>query len=245
MPTLPIGAQLYTLRDVMPHDVTGTLRELAGLGYEGVEFAGLHGAPPAGLRAVLDDLGLKVSSAHVALDQLEADFERAADSYQTLGCPTLVVPWLPERRRGDYAALAETLNRLGERARAAGMRLAYHNHDFELIERDGTTGLQTLLEATDPALVRFELDCGWAAKIGRDPLELMRSLSGRLALLHIKDVTAGGDWAEVGQGVVDYRPVVEAAPELGVEWLIVEQDTTRRAPMESLAMSRQWLREHT
>jgi sugar phosphate isomerase/epimerase len=244
MASLPIAAQLYTLRDIMPGDVEGTLRAVAGLGYRGVEFAGLHGLPASELRALLDELGLAVTSAHVALDLLERDFDGAIDTYRALGCPILVVPWLPEARRGDYAALGAALNRIGEGARAAGMRLAYHNHDFELRGQGGQSGLEILLETTDPALVGFELDCGWVAKTGGDPLALMRKLDGRLPLLHIKDVAANGDWSEVGQGVVDYRPIVAAAPGHGVEWLIVEQDTTRRPPLESLEMSLRWLREH-
>jgi len=252
MTTLPIAVQLYTLRDVMPRDVAGTLRAVARLGYRGVEFAGLHNTPVAELRAALDELGLSVCSAHVALDLLENDLDRTIATYRALGCPTLVMPSLPAPRRGDFAALGAALNRIGERVRAAGMRLAYHNHDYELRglgagkgDRAERTGLEVLMGTTDPALVSFELDCGWAARIGLDPLALMRRMAGRLALLHVKDVTAGGEWAEVGQGAVDYRPIVAAAAGLGVEWLIVEQDTSKRSPLESLGMSIKWLREHT
>jgi sugar phosphate isomerase/epimerase len=245
MATLPIAAQLYTLRDVMPQDVVGTLRALAGLGYNGVEFAGLHRTPADKLRATLDELGQAVCRSHVPLDLHESDLDVAIATYHALGCPTLVVPWLPEARRGDFAALGATLNRIGGQVRDAGMRLVYHNHDFELRNQGGKTGLDILLETTDPALVGFELDCGWVAKSGGDPLALARKLSGRLPLLHVKDVTAAGDWAEVGQGAVDYRPIVAAAPGLGVEWLIVEQDTTQRPPLESLGMSIRWLRENT
>ena len=244
MPTLPIAAQLYTLRDVMPNDVPGTLAALAQLGYEGVEFAGLYGRPGSELRALLDNLGLNVCSAHVALDLLEGDFDRTIASYRDLGCPLLVVPWIGEPLRGDYAALGARLNRIGQGVRAAGMRLAYHNHDFELRDAGGKTGLEILVETTDPA-VGFELDCGWVHKSGRDPLAQMRELAGRLPAIHVKDVAADGDWAEVGSGVIDYRPIVAAAPGLGVEWLIVEQDTTNRPPLESLGMSIRWLREQT
>jgi sugar phosphate isomerase/epimerase len=88
------------------------------------------------------------------------------------------------------------------------------------------------------------LDCGWAHKVGLDPLAVAKEFAGRLPLLHIKDVDANGDWAEVGQGAIDYRPLVDAASDLGAEWLIVEQDTTKRDPIESLGMSLGWLRTH-
>ena len=244
MTNLPIAAQLYTLRDIMPQDVSGTLRAVAELGYDGVEFAGLHNTPPTELRAELDSLGLKVCSAHIALNLFETDLERTIETYQILGCSLLVVPWIGENLRGDFAGLGATLNKIVEPVRAAGMRLAYHNHDFELREQNGKTGLDILLETTDPA-VNFELDCGWVHKAGRDPLAQMRALAGRLPLIHVKDVAADGDWAEVGYGAIDYRPIVAAAPSLGVEWLIVEQDTTHRPPLESIGMSIKWLREHT
>jgi sugar phosphate isomerase/epimerase len=245
MPTLPIAAQLYTVRDAMAKDVAGTLRAVAALGYDGVEFAGLYDTPAAELRALLDELGLRAHSAHIGLDLFEGDLDRTLETYAALGCQTLVVPWLAEGRRGDYAALGAALNRIAERVGAAGMRLAYHNHDFELRADGGRTGLDTLLEITDPALVGFELDCGWAAKIGQDPLELMRKLAPRLWLLHVKDVTAGGEWTEAGQGVVDYRSILAAAPDLGVEWLVVEHDNPRPPSIDTLAASLSWLRQNT
>jgi len=156
MASLPIAAQLYTLREIMPKDVMGTLAAVAELGYDGVEFAGLHNTPPTKLRAELDRLGLKVCSAHVALNLFETELERTIDTYQILGCSVLVVPWIGEHLRGDFAGLGATLNQFVEPVRAAGMRLAYHNHDFELRRQNNTTGLDILLETTDLA-VNFEL----------------------------------------------------------------------------------------
>jgi sugar phosphate isomerase/epimerase len=245
MAPLPIAAQLYTLREVMPSDVPGTLRTLAGLGYDGVELAGPHNTPARMPRELLDELGLKICSNHVALDRLEGDLDRVVEENRALGCSLLIVPSVPQSRRDDFPALGVALTRLGQQVRQAGMRLVYHNHDYELRDQGGKPGLEMLLETTDPALVGFELDCGWAWKIGQDPLAWMQKLAGRLRLLHVKDVTADGDWAEVGQGAVPYGPILDAAPGLGVEWLIVEQDTSRRPPLESLGISIAWLRERS
>ncbi len=244
MTNLPIAAQLYTVRDQMAKDVPGTLRAVAALGYDGVEFAGLYNTPVAELRALLDELGLRVCSSHVALKELEQDLDQAIANYQALGCSIIVVPWLDTSRRSDYAQLGAQISQIAERVRAAGMRLAYHNHDFELREQDGTTGLARLRDTVAPELMGFELDCGWVHKAGQNPLALARGLAGRLPLLHIKDVDANGDWIEVGQGQVGYGPLIDAAPALGVEWLIVELDTCPRPPLESLALSLAWLREH-
>lgn len=243
MTSLPIAAQLYTVRDLMPQDFAGTLRAVAGLGYDGVEFAGLFGTPAAEARGLLDELGLRVCSCRVALNLLEQQFEPTIATYQELGCPIVVVPSIDESLRDDYAALGERLSRLGERVRAAGLRLAYHNHGFELADRGGSTGLAQLQAATDPALLEFELDCGWAYKAGQSLPALIDALAGRLPILHIKDVDAHGDWAEVGHGVVGYGPIVAGAADAGVEWLIAEQDVCAGSPLDSLGMSLKWLRE--
>lgn len=244
MSPLPIAAQLYTARDQMAQDPLGTLRAVAALGYDGVEFAGLYNQPVAELRALLGELGLRVCSSHVPLKELEGNLDQTIETYRALGCPILVVPWLDASRRDEYAALAGTLAGIAERVRAAGLRLAYHNHDFELASQGGSTGLATLRDSTDPALVQFELDCGWVHKAGGDVLATMGEFRGRLPLLHIKDVDAQGAWAEVGNGVIDYAPVVAAAAEHGAEWLIVEQDVCARPPLESLAISLRWMRAH-
>lgn len=243
MSNLPIAAQLYTVRDLMANDVEGTLRAVAALGYDGVEFAGLYNRPAAELRALLDELGLRVSSAHVPLKELEGDLDATIATYQAIGCPTVVVPWLDPSLRSDYGALSAKLNPIAERVRDAGLGFAYHNHDFELRQQDGTTGLDMLRAAVAPELMGFELDCGWVHKAGGDPLALCRELAGRLPLLHIKDVDANGDWAEAGRGVIDYGPLVDAAPSLGAQWLIAELDTCPHPPLESLAISLAWLRE--
>jgi len=244
MPKLPIAAQLYTVRDLMAKDLTGTIRAVAALGYAGVEFAGLFNTPVAELRALLDELGLRVCSSHVGLKELQGNLDQVIADYQALGCGIIVVPWLDPALRSDYAALSATLNPIAAKVQAAGMRLAYHNHDFELKEQDGVTGLDQLRTAIAPELMGFELDCGWVHKAGQSPLAKARELAGRLPLLHIKDVDANGDWIEVGSGAVGYGPVIDAAAGLGVEWLIVELDVCPRPPLESLEISLNWLRQY-
>lgn len=244
MPNLPIAAELYTVRDLMAHDALGTIRAVAALGYDGVELAGLFDKPVPELRALFDDLGLRVCSAHVPLKDLEQDLDRTIATYKALGCPIMVIPAVDASRRSDYVTLGAQLKPIAERVREAGMRLAYHNHDHELREQDGTTRLAQLRDTIGPELLSFELDCGWAHKVGLEPLPIAREFAGRLPLLHIKDVDANGDWAEVGQGVIDYGPLLGAAAELGAEWLIVEQDTCKNPPLESLAISLAWLRKH-
>ncbi|MFN8503565.1 sugar phosphate isomerase/epimerase family protein [Kouleothrix sp.] len=240
MTTLPIAAQLYTVRAQMAQDFAGTLRAVAALGYDGVEFAGLFNTPASEARALLDELGLRVCSSHVALNLLEQQFDETIASYQALGCPIVVVPWIDASLRGDYAALGERLERLGERVRAAGLRLAYHNHDFELAGDDGASGLAQLAAASQR--LEFELDCGWVYKAGKSVPAQIAALAGRLPLLHIKDVDAAGRWAEAGHGEVGYAPVVAGAAANGAEWLIVELDECPRPELESLRMSLQWLR---
>lgn len=242
MTNLPIAAQLYTVRDQMAQDFTGTLRAVAGMGYDGVEFAGLYDQPASEVRALLDELGLRVSSSHVALNLLENALDETLETYKTIGCSIIVVPWVaPERR--DFATLAGVLAPIADRVHAAGMRLAYHNHDFELAGDAGNTGLDALKNSTSAEQLLFELDCGWVYKAGKSVQAQIDALAGRLPLLHVKDVDAQGNWIEAGSGEVGYAPIVAAAPAAGVEWLITELDVCPRPPLDSLRISLDWLRQ--
>ena len=234
-----VALELYTVREQAAADFPGTLRAVAEAGYRAVEFAGTHGLATGELRATLDGLGLRAMGAHIALDRFLEDAGQAIAEAKELGCAYAVVPWLAPERRGSGAAtreLAGTLNRIGERCRAEGIALAYHNHEFEfdpLPDEDGKTMLDLLVEGTDPALVGFELDIGWVVVAGHDPLALMARLKGRVPLLHLKDLAPGSDGADapVGEGTIDWAPILAAPSTAGVNWYVVEQDK----PADALA----------
>lgn len=246
MPKRPIAVQMYTLRKEVAADYAGTLRAVAELGYGAVELATLGGLSAADLRTEIDTLGLRVVGMHVGLDRLEGDLDAALDDVRTLGARYVVCPWLPPERRSaeGFRALARTLDRIGQSCRDQGLQLCHHNHDFEFQRFGDATGLSILLGESDPALVQAELDVYWAAFAGSDPVALVSSLAGRLPLVHLKDMAADPSrrFAEVGHGVLDFPAILAACDQAGVEWYIVEQDTTTRPPLESLGMSLAYLR---
>ncbi len=235
----PPGIQLYSVRDAMKTDTTGTLGRLAGLGYQEVEFAGYFGHDPARLRAALDRFGLAAPSVHVSLESLEGDFESVAGPAGVLGHSWLVVPWLDAALRdpAGWGDLGVRFNRLGRRARDAGFRFGYHNHDFEFTPAaNGRALFDVLLQETDPALVAFELDVYWAVKGGRDPVAMVAAHPGRFPMLHIKDSAGPPDhrMVDVGSGTIDFAAVLDAARG-GISHAFLEHDE----PADPWAFARQ------
>ena len=231
-----IAAQLYTLRHALDEDFDGTLSQLAESGVGEVELAGLHGRSPAAFRAALDAAGLVACSAHVGLD----DFERAAETAEALGAATVVVPWVEAPETAEEAdATVERIVAASRVAVDAGLRFAYHNHDFEF-----RTGLWDRLVAAE---IPHELDVGWAMAAGRDPVALLGELAGRCPLVHAKDMRrrADGSWEDViaGDGEADWPAVVAAAKEAGATHLIVELDNPSEHPVDDVALSVATLRE--
>ncbi len=238
----PIAAQMYTVRDVAGRDLPGALRRVAELGYTGVELAGTSGLTATELSQTLADLDLSCSSAHVPLADLRRDLEHQIGTYLTLGATYLICPWLPPEDRPDeagYHALAAELNQMGERCRAGGLQLCYHHHDFELLQFGGQYALDILLNNSEPANVQLEADTYWLEFGGLDPAAYIRRWSDRIPLLHLKDMsdTKPPTFAEVGNGVLDWPGIFEAAQLGGVKWYIVEQDTCPGDPFESLKLS--------
>ncbi|HMO56927.1 MAG TPA: sugar phosphate isomerase/epimerase [Roseiflexaceae bacterium] len=243
----PISLQMYTVRDDAARDPIATIEAVAAAGYRAMELAGTMGLSAAELRRRLDALGVVVSGAHVAIDRLEGQIESVIDEMRTLGGKYVICPFLPPQRRGDiaaYRALVPTLNAIGGRCHEAGLTFVYHNHDFELHQAGGTTGLHTFLRETDPALVQFELDVYWAVYAGFDPGALLAEFAGRVPLVHLKNMTPEPNrtFAEVGHGTLDIPAICAAADAAGAEWFIVEQDRCERPALESVAMSINYLK---
>jgi len=225
-----IGIQLYSVRDLFPGDVNGVLDMLARYGYTQVETAGYAERPPSSFRAALDTFGISAPSAHIGLDLLRSDLGAALESAQAVGHRYVVVPWLaPDQRpdRDGYLALADEINRMGERAQRAGLKMAYHNHDFEF-ETFGTDrpAYFDLVERLDPDLVAMELDLYWATVAGYDPVELFERYPGRFKMWHVKD-GAGADMTQsvVGQGTMDWPRLFAASETAGLEYAFIEADT--------------------
>ncbi len=228
-----LAVQLWTVRDQTAVDLPGTLRAVAAAGYRAVELAGLADVPTAELGHVLVDAGLRPMAAHIGIEALRADPGAIADRLTALGCPRLIVPWLPEAERRETAgvvAFAAELNGHAERLAAAGIALGYHNHAFEFEPLEGTTVWDILLAELAPG-IELEIDVYWASVAGRDPITEIRAAGERLRLLHLKDRAAGDEPhdAPVGDGILAMPAIIEAGRAAGVEWYVVEQDEPRDA----------------
>ncbi|MCI3920731.1 sugar phosphate isomerase/epimerase [Paenibacillus sp. TRM 82003] len=240
MKRFPIGVQPYTIREALAKDYEGALTRVADIGYKGVEL----GPPPEGMpieeqKRLLDRLGLYVVGCHAGFDTLDFDVDRLADYLERVGGGRYAAISLKFASKEDVLAKAKRMNELGEQFRRRGVTFLYHNHDWEFETFDGAYALDLLLEHTDPELVQTELDTYWILRGGEDPAAYLSKLKGRAPLLHLKDMEAGEErfFAEVGEGVLDFRAIASVAADIGVEWMVVEQDACRRDPFDCLRTS--------
>jgi sugar phosphate isomerase/epimerase len=233
-----IGLMLYTVREDSARDFEGTLRAVAGLGYEGVELFDLHGHDAATVRGWLDELRLVACGRHASLDAIETRLPALAAECATLGTDRLVLSWIEPPSSSDAAR--EMATRLGAIARECatlGLRFGFHNHDGEVRPLDGGSSFVEELLARDD--VFLELDLGWAWTAGVDPVALLRRARGRCPLVHVKDFARreGREFRPVGEGAIDYGRILPAAVEAGVEWLLIEQDDTDGPALEAVERS--------
>ncbi|HTK47260.1 MAG TPA: sugar phosphate isomerase/epimerase [Gemmatimonadaceae bacterium] len=247
-----IGVQLYSVRDRMEKDFTGTLEGVAKIGFEEVEFAGYFNHSPEDVRALLDRLGLRAPSSHIGLDQLQKDLAGEVKIAKTIGheyitVPALIPPLVGKVAPDYWPKTAAEFNRIARALKDDGLGFAYHNHSFEFEKLpDGRTGYDVLLAETDPALVKFELDLLWATVAGQDPVAMFQRSPGRFVMWHVKDVKGLGEarriattgegstiqrlqklassLAAVGTGDIDFRRIFAAAQLSGMQHFFVEND---------------------
>lgn len=268
---LPVGLQLYTLGPEAAKDLDGVLKAVAAIGYRTVELPGMFGRTPAQIRAALDGAGLACASAHV---QLAGDLGKLADDLGAIGATFAIAPspYIPERldqrpangegpgewfRRvvsqmtaDDWKRNGDFLNRQAATLARSGIRVGYHNHNIEFAPLDGTRPLEILIRNTDPRLVTFELDVGWVAAAGVDPVAFLKAHKGRFGLLHIKDIKAetkpnfamSMDPTEVGSGRLPWKALLPAAYAAGVRNFYVEQEPPFARPrIEAARMDYEFL----
>ena len=226
---------LYTIRAECERDLEETLREVARLGYEGVEFWQLHGNDAAEVRRWLDETGLVAVGRHASLQALEDQLPQLVDELAVLGTDRIALSFIePE------PGAAERVAAVAEAAAAAGLRLGFHNHGAEL-QRFGDGGGTFLdrLRELPPELLWLELDLGWVWHAGADPVAELEKTSGRCPLVHVKDFRSreSRDDVPVGDGAVGYEHVLPAAVRAGVEWLLGEEDEVEEPAFEAVARS--------
>jgi sugar phosphate isomerase/epimerase len=245
MSEIKIGLQMYTVRDECDKGFEATLRNVAKIGYEYIELAGMYDLTPQALKAVLDETGLKALSTHEGFDGLKADTKPVIEYCKVLGIQYVVCPWVPDTRGNDgvtgakWESIARDFEVIGRKIREAGLVFGYHNHDHEFLQFDGKYALDILLDNTSPENLSLELDAGWAYYAGVDPAGYIRNHKSRMALIHAKDHDKADKTLNrpVGDGALDWKDIFAACRETGVQGAIVEEDRCIAPPLESVAKS--------
>ena len=247
-----LAMQVYSVRDAAEADFVQCMKDLKAMGYDGVELAGTYGMTAVQVKAILDEIGLTLVSAHVGADLMWDDALMA--DYAATGMRYIAIPWF--HKPTDPAFLADNIEKirvLGERMRSFGLQLGYHNHDFELatVPEDGRCALEAYYEEIPADLLVTQLDLAWVRAGGKEPIAFLRRYPHRAPTVHIKDYkgTFGAEDFElcpVGEGCQDVPGLLEAARAVGTRWLIVEQDQPNggRSRMECAAVSAANLKRH-
>ena len=236
-----IGLQLYTLRGELPKDVKLTLEKVAKAGFSNVETYGFSikdqfwGLSATEFKKILDANNLKAVSGHYNLgsflyDGNATELIAAIEAAKILKSEYLTIPWVDEPFRNNFKKIATRLNEAGKMCNDAGLKLAYHNHDFEFQKNAGITGYEILLKETDKNLVYFEMDLYWVVRSGNDPIRLMKENPGRFKMWHVKDMDKLNQAlnTEVGSGSIDFKLIFEQAKLSGMKYFFVEQENNYR-----------------
>lgn len=238
MAKIPVGVQLYSVRDDAKKDLPGTMAAVAKMGYAGVEWAGYHGRTAKELRKMQDDLGLKACGTHTGLDTLLGDkLQATMDFNRELGNPYLIVPWLPPERRASLAAwseVAKTFNELAAKVKPHGFRIGYHNHHEEFHPVEGKVLWEELWGQTTSDVI-LQFDTGNARHGGAEPVPFLKRHAGRSVTIHLKPFSATNPAAAIGEDELPW-PEIFAACENGggTEWYIVEHESDPVSPMNAI-----------
>lgn len=273
MNRLPVGIQVYGLRDLLentPDNFKNVMQQIKDMGYDGVELAGLYGIDPADVKRILEEVGLIPISAHVPLVDMMEDPEKAAEEYKAVGVDYVVVPYLPEEYRHNtpgYPKVIEEMKRIGKVMKDHGIKLLYHNHDFEFVTLpDGSFGFDDIYAQIPEDLLMVEPDVCWIKVAGQNPAAYVKKYGERCEIVHLKDFIKEGnpqnlykligieteeskedtgifEFRPVGFGQQIWEPILEASLEAGSKWVVVEQDEHYELPpLEAARRSREYLK---
>ncbi len=274
MKQFKVGIQLYGLRNAMANDFVGTLRAVRDMGYEYVEFAGYFGYTGEQIKAILDELGLKCISVHQTIDFFDENPLEKINFLKTFGVKYNVIPWYDRTKLAGNPEWDETAAKFLATAKLLsenGMKLGYHNHDFEYVTYEGKYLHDYIMEAIPEELIEPEFDTCWLHYAGLRPEEQIRRYKGRVTLVHLKDFVCkklaagpvyalidadgnasqgktladnGFEYTPLGQGIQDLGAILEACEECGTEYVIVEQDNVYgdMTELEAARISRDYLK---
>ncbi|WP_438492823.1 sugar phosphate isomerase/epimerase family protein [Paenibacillus sp. IHBB 3054] len=245
-----IAAQMYTLRDFTKtaEDLRAAFQKLKVMGYQAVQISGIGPIDPQLVKQYADEAGLTICATHVPWNRLVNDLDALAAEHKLWNCKYIGLGGLPgeyQSSQEGYRTFAKLASGIARTLKEEhGLQFVYHNHDFEFERVDGVTGMEVLLQESDPEVFGFELDMYWVQAGGANPVDWVHKVKGRMQVMHLKDmaiISRGQVFAEIGEGNMNYEAIIEAGRETGVEWFVVEQDVCRRDPYESLEISLKYL----
>jgi len=249
---MPIGLQLYSVRDLLPKDFDGTLHQLAAAGYKEVEAAGYFNKTAVEWKAAMDQAGLRCVSTHHPLPMLKQKEDELIEYGKKIGLQYMICSSPMHRDPAgkgpmtldDWNWVSDEFNRIGAKVKSAGMQFGYHNHMGEFDKENGVVFYDQLLKQTDPKLVVMEMDCGWVTAAGRSPLEYLKTVSNRIQLIHVKCMSRGNDGnyhsVVMGRGYPDYHPIFAMARSL--KHYFIEQEEFKGDPMTELGLDASFMK---
>lgn len=263
-PKYRMGLQLFTIREPLSKDVKGTLKKVAALGYENLETYGFdaaqqkyYGYASKEFQQILSGYNLTASSGHYDFhpfltkpqDDLNRYVDQCIEGAHSIKQKYITWPWLDPQSRTieKFKVVAGKLNLIGERVKKSNLSFAYHNHDFEFIEHDGKIGYDIIMNETDPTLVKLQLDLYWVVHSSKlSPHELFSKQPGRFVMWHVKDMDKKTrDYTELGNGSIDYKPILPDYSLAGLEEYFIEQGGNfQKDPMQSIADSAVFMKQH-
>ncbi len=233
----PFGIQLWTVKELM-NQPKETLTYLASVGYKQIESCDLGktiywGMTPKEFKTLMDDLGMKMVSAHCDVSK---DLDKKAEDAASIGMDYLVCPYIgPRKTAKEFYEIAEKFNQMGEICAKHGIRFAYHNHDYSFMPVQDEIPIEIFIKNTNPKLVDFELDIYWAVYAGVDPVSFVAKNQPRIALSHIKDLWVHDSKKEscnLGAGTINYKKIIPELKQIGLKYTIVEQEAFTQNPIK-------------
>lgn len=247
-----IAAQLYTLRDYLttPEGIESSLKKVKEIGFNAIQASGMGRIDPVLMRELALRLDLKICATHFPFDRIKNETQAVVNEHKTMDCEFVGIGSMPEeypRTKEGYVRFAKDASLLGKKLAYHGLKLIYHNHNFEFQKYEGTTGLDILISESDPDSLGFEIDTYWVQSGGGSPEEWLKKVAGRIDVVHFKDmaiVDGKQEMAAIGEGNLDWPSIVRVCRDINVKWYAVEQDVCPRDPFDCLSSSLKYLQRY-
>lgn len=246
-----IAAQLFTLREFLktPGDIEESLKKVKGIGYNAIQVSGLGPVEPAFLKELASELDLKICVTHTSFGRMKNDLKAVINEHRLWDCEFVGIGSMPPeypRTKEGYIKFAREASIIAKELANSGLKLVYHNHNFEFQKYDGICALDILINETDPKIFGFEIDTYWVQSGGGSPVQWLKKVAGRIDVVHFKDMEIKDckqEMAAIGEGNLDWPSIIEVCREIGVKWYAVEQDVCPRDPFDCLSSSLKYLQQ--